>query len=590
MAREGPLLSSVRRLTREVDQEEILSLPVPPLPVRLWADETAGEFRVDLLIHLGDTSDTRAAIGRLAESGAQIGTWTGRTATASAAVNELGRLLDNDLDVLVDAAASVRPSLDVSVPEAWNADIGNAVGEGTGEGVVIGIVDSGIDLTHESFRTATGSTRVLALRNQILPGPRSEWDSATIDGCLSSGALPRAMVDPTGHGTAVAGVAAGNGLAAPSGRYVGLAPSADLVVVAIQAPRQAYGSTANLVDAASYVFEYAEARNQRAVVNISQGVQIGAHDPAGALEFAFSDLLSQDERRVLVVSAGNTGGAGAHARLRIAEGQQLDIAVDVPVGVGPVVLVDIWYDVDDELELSVLAPDGSETGPVKGSETRWLQIGQSMCEISGVPNQLSVRANNVQVKLLTTSYSGDLLDGRWVLRLTGTSMTSGSDVHAWLDRGWLASPRFGGRVLDRDCTLTSPATARGVLAVGSYQVSPAVGPLASSSARGPARLGDPVNLLAAPGESITTSAASPWAAAAHTRVRGTSIAAAHVTGAVALLLQANPRLTRAQITDCILANARTDEHTAAGPESGWGFGKLDISAALAYARALNRNP
>ncbi len=590
MAREGPLLSSVRRLIREVEEEEILALPVPPLPVRLWAAEEGGVLRVDLLIDLGDEADTQGAIGRLAESGARIGTWTGRTATASAPVSELGRLLDNDLNVFIDAAATVRPSLDVSVPEAWSAGLGSAVGRWTGEGVVIGVVDSGIDVTHESFRTATGSTRVLALCNQVLPGPWREWDSTTIDRCLSSATLPHEMMDPTGHGTAVAGVAAGNGLAAPCGRYLGLAPSADLVVAAIQAPRQAYGSTANLVDAARFIFEYAEARGQRAVVNISQGVQIGAHDPAGALERAFTDLLSQDERRVLVLSAGNTGDADAHARFGIAEGQQLDIAFDVPVGVGPIVLIDIWYDRHDEVELSVLAPDGSETDPVKGTESRPLPVGQGICEFTGVPNELSVRASNVHVKLLTSRYRGDVIDGRWVLRVTGTSMTSGADVHAWLDRGWSASPRFAGHVVDSDVTLTSPATARGVLAVGSYQVSPHLGPLASSSARGPARRGENVNLLAAPGESVTTCAAAPRAGAAHTRMRGTSLAAAHVTGALALLLQANPGLTRVQAIDCILANARADEHTAAGPESGWGFGKLDVAAALSCAEAIHRKP
>jgi len=104
----------------------------------------------------------------------------------------------------------------------------------------------------------------------------------------------------------------------------------------------------------------------------------------------------------------------------------------------------------------------------------------------------------LQVKLLASRYRGDVIDGRWVLRVTGTSMTSGADVHAWLDRGWSASPWFAGHVVDSDVTLTSPAMAHGVLAVGSYQVSPRVGPLASSSARGPSRRGEPVNLVAAP--------------------------------------------------------------------------------------------
>jgi subtilisin family serine protease len=586
MAREGPLLSSVRRLTRQLEEQDILALPVPPLPVRLWADEPGGELRVDLLIDLGDEVQVEGVIGRLAESGARIGTWTGRTAAASAPVRELGRLLDNDLNVSIDAAATVRPSLDVSVPEAWNAGDAGAVGPWTGAGVVIGIVDSGIDVTHESFRTQSGSTRVLAIRNQVLPGRPGHWDAETIDHYLSSGTQPTAMLDATGHGTAVAGVAAGNGQAAPSGRYVGLAPSADLVVVAIQAPRQAYGSTANLLDAAEFIFEFAEARGQRAVVNISQGVRIGAHDPAGALEHGFTELLDRDERRLLVFSAGNTADADAHARFCLAEGQEIDIPFDVPVGVGPVVLIDLWYDRDDEIELSVLAPGGWATEGVKGTESRVLHVGATTCDFKGVPNEMWVRANHVLVELTTSEHRGDVTDGRWVLRMAGASMTSGAPVDAWLDRGWRGSPRFSGPTVDGDVTLTSPASARGAIAVGSYQVSPSIGPLTSSSARGPARRGEQVNLLAAPGESVTTCAAAPAAEAPHTRMRGTSIAAAHVTGALALLLEANPGLTREQATACIFANARTDEHTAAGPSSGWGAGKLDIAAALACAQAI----
>jgi subtilisin family serine protease len=585
VAREGALLASVRRLAEELSPEEILNLPSPPLPVRLWVDAPGNDLRVDLLIGLpGTTSRSQEpALGLLANRGVRIDTWAGRTATASAEVSEIGRLMDTDMDFLIEAATTLTPSLDVSVPEAWNAQPASAQGKWSGEGVVIGIVDSGIDITHDSFRTPSGSTRVLALRNQAVRGQTNEWDSATIDSYLSAGSVPMAMIDQTGHGTAVAGVAAGNGRAAPGGRYVGVAPSAELVVVAMQAHRRAFASTGNVIDAAEYIFQYARASGRRAVVNVSQGVQIGAHDPADQLEAGLSDLLGKDDRRILVVSTGNTGDAGAHARLDVPDGEQINLELDVPLGVGPIVLIDLWYDRADALELELLAPDGSQSALLDALDSRVDQIGGNLYEIHGIPNIQRVGANRLQVKLFRADRAGDVDNGRWTLRLHGASMTSGGAVHAWLDRGLFSSPRFDVAVIDSDCTITSPATSDGVLAVGSYLVSPTVGALATSSGRGPGRLGHAVNLLAAPGESITTCAAGPNASPAHDRLQGTSLAAAHVTGAIALMLQANPSLTRAQVLDCITLSARSDPDTATGPASGWGAGKLNIAAALTCA-------
>jgi subtilisin family serine protease len=84
---------------------------------------------------------------------------------------------------------------------------------------------------------------------------------------------------------------------------------------------------------------------------------------------------------------------------------------------------------------------------------------------------------------------------------------------------------------------------------------------------------------------VTTSAAAP-AATSYQPWHGTSFAAPHVTGAIALMLEAAPGLTRAQVTDCLIQNIRTDPDTAAGPASGWGAGKLDIHAALSCAAQI----
>lgn len=338
-----------------------------------------------------------------------------------------------------------------------------------------------------------------------------------------------------------------------------------------------------MIDAVQYVFDVGRRVGKRAVVNLSQGVQIGPHEPAGHLETGLSDLLVADDERLLVISAGNTGSADAHARVNVAAGDTVDLLFDVPTGVGSFVLVDIWYDCGDLLGVEVTDPSGATSRVVRGNERDMDVLGQDMYEISGVPNVIGVRANQLQVLVRTASRRSNVTSGSWTLRLHGLHMNGGTPVDAWLDRGLLGSARFNVGAVDSDHTITAPATADGAIAVGSYQVSPTLGPLSTLSGRGPDRRGSPPRLLAAPGETVTTCRAGPTSARAYATVAGTSYAAAHVTGALAVLLQGAPTLKRPQAIDCLLQTARSDADANSGPSSGWGAGKLDIAAAMACA-------
>jgi subtilisin family serine protease len=596
MAQEGPLLASVRRLAEDLPAEEIVGLPEPTLPVRLWSDDDE-RLRVDVLVGLGaeDPGERERTLRILSELGLRATTWTGHVIAGSVDLGDIGRLLDTPPDIVIDAAAMLRPTLDVTVAEAWNVPPASRTTRYTGQDVIVGIVDTGIDVTHPSLWWPTGRTRVLSLWDQGLRGATqppsrfgygSEWDAPAIDAHLSSphAPLPLSWIDVSGHGTGVAGIAAGNGQAAPVGRYVGIAESAELVVVALDAQRGAFPSTANVIDAVQYVFDIARRAGMRAVVNLSHGVQIGPHEPAGQLETGLADLLAADDERLLVVSAGNTGSADAHARIDVADGETVDLQLDVPTTVGSFVLVDIWYDRGDLLGVELTDPSGATSPVVRGNEREMGVVGQDRYEISGVPNVIGVRANQLQVLVHTSTRRGSVTSGRWTLRVHGLHMHTGAPVDAWLDRGLLSSARFSAGVVDTDRTITAPATADGAIAVGSYRVSPTLGLLSSSSGRGPDRRGSPPRLLAAPGETVTTCRAGSTPARTHVTVAGTSYAAAHVTGALAVLLQSAPALTRAQALDCVLKTARSDADTKAGPSSGWGAGKLDIAAALACAR------
>jgi subtilisin family serine protease len=262
-----------------------------------------------------------SAVEEMREQGFRGGRLYDMTLSGSAPLGVLGSLLDSPAEALLEAAPVLRPNLEHSVPEAFNADPFRTGVTQRGKDVIVGIVDTGIDLAHPSFCYANGRTRIVSYWEQ---SPRSqgstpryrqtggEWRTAEIDPILRKGLLPPSWLDPMGHGTAVAGVAAGNGHGDPPGRYLGVAPDAELVVVALDALSDSFASSDNVVEAAEYIFEYAEKRGKRAVVNLSHGIQIGPHQPDGELERILTGLLAEDESRILVVSAGNTGDADAH--------------------------------------------------------------------------------------------------------------------------------------------------------------------------------------------------------------------------------------------------------------------------------------
>ena len=180
---------------------------------------------------------------------------------------------------------------------------------GTGKGVIVGIVDTGIDWRHPDFRDPADSlrSRILSIWDsegtlEVKEGPSPdgfdygrEWTREEIEAALrgEAGGPPR---DPYRHGTFVAGVAAGNGNADP--RHRGIAPEAEIVVVAF-----------GVLDGARYIFDLAEKGGRPAVVNYSGGTSL-SHDERKELEI----LLREKPGRALVASAGNGGQGLRHAR------------------------------------------------------------------------------------------------------------------------------------------------------------------------------------------------------------------------------------------------------------------------------------
>ncbi|MDZ4846935.1 MAG: S8 family serine peptidase [Chitinophagales bacterium] len=181
-----------------------------------------------------------------------------------------------------------------------------------GDGVIMGIIDFGIDFNHPDFKKSNGDTRIRYLWDQNVANVNSpmpyaygqEWTEFEIN----AGQCTHIETGNAGHGTTVCGIAAGNGRAC-NGRYVGMAPNTDMIVVAFNFGRPFLSS---FMDAADYIFKKADAMGKPCVINASLGAYWGSHDgrdPAGLL---INSLLEERSGRSLVCAAGNAGNLAFH--------------------------------------------------------------------------------------------------------------------------------------------------------------------------------------------------------------------------------------------------------------------------------------
>lgn len=181
----------------------------------------------------------------------------------------------------------------------------------TGNDVIIGFVDTGIDFNHPDFIDSNGNTRVLRYWDQSMPSsPNSPqpygygfvWDSTMINAGFCS------SIDTEGHGTTVVGQAAGNGRA--NGTNKGMAPDADIIMIETDFGLPNW--TLTVADACDYVFKVADSLGRPAVMNLSVGSYLGSHDGNDPAADYIETLLDEKGGRIVVGAAGNSGNKPAY--------------------------------------------------------------------------------------------------------------------------------------------------------------------------------------------------------------------------------------------------------------------------------------
>lgn len=536
----------------------------------------------------------------LTAAGLKIRSEIGDVFTGTVSLDQLPGLSALDGVQRIESAREMHGELDLAIVDSR----ANLVHQGPpgrrGDGVLVGIVDSGIDFTHPSFRRPDGSSRIRFIWDQTLarqpdeqlPAGFSygvEYTNAQINAALAT-ANPFNSVrhrDSGGHGTHVAGIAAGDGSAAGQGQpafsFIGVAPEAELIIVKVGGGGgEGLGTSANALDAVNYCFQRAQQLDRAIAVNMSLGDNLGPHDGTSLLERGLDNLLG-GPGRAFVKSAGNVGNARHHAGGSVATGATVNVGVLQPTGNTTPDQLDFWYRGADTFRAAVVDAAGNATGFVN------VGVAQTFTLPSGNTVRIDHRNNdpfNGDRRIFITLQRGSatqILAGQWSVRLRSISSPAGGRFDGWIQRHntFTQRPTFTAPFESNDRTISTPGTAREVITAANYTTRGAgVGSLAASSSRGPTRDGRAAPTLAAPGQTIISARAEPGSGDPYVGSGGTSMSAPHVTGAIALMLQKNRNRTQAQIRDCLTSTARSDAFTGPTPNTAWGAGKLDVQAAV----------
>lgn len=558
----------------------------------------------------GDVDDLRAAgfepLGRLRT------TPGGTLAAGRIALTDLGRLDAVPHVVAIQGSSPAQPQLNRSVPAIRADRVHNAATPVTGEGVVIGIIDTGIDWRHPDFTRPDGTSRIMAIWDQTLvvdpelaehsplgfPGMGVEYLADDIRDALAGTLEVRTGDDQDGaegHGTFVAGIAAGDGSATelcgePAGSYVGVAPDARLIVV-VRSYVPEVGSAGSLENALDYIWHRAGAGTP-VVVNYSSTTFFGPNDGTSLEEIAITADLEAQAGRAMVIGAGNARADRQHASVVLPiNGPGQSLMFWVPPCTDRPVQVQAWYEAPAAVPFALVAPDEQLTtitlDPV---DTREVVVDDGGTAVALYAGALPAGRCALSVTISPAEEGDDVLDGYWTLQLANASTTATAFLDA---RIYCSDPeaevQFTSHV-DEYRTLGAPATCEAAITVGAYVPGAAADgsddELAWFTSFGPTRTGGRKPDVVAPGEGIMAPGAyGGWECCRglcwdlHRPAGGTSAAAPHVAGVVALMFQVNPDLAFHEIKRILRDEANT-EHLPEPHLYTWGAGRVDAEAAV----------
>lgn len=449
----------------------------------------------------------------------------------------------------------------------------------TGKGITVGIVDSGIDIFHPDFRNEDGTTRILELWDQTIPNEEDSNFFYNRGKIFSRDEINQALMDndrsfpsrdPSGHGTHVAGIAAGNGRAS-RGERKGVAPESELLIVKLgNTFPEGFPRTTELMLGMDYCVRKAADLNIPLALNISFGNSYGSHDGSSLLE-TFIDNLSNLGRTTIAIGSGNEGNKGRHAAGQLVEENPMQIELAVSPNETSL-NVQLWKNYVDTFQLRLVAPSGASVVLTEQSIGAYRDVldRTQLLWYFGEPAPYSV-SQEIYLEMIPLPGSSYIQSGIWKLEFTPVNIVDGR-FDLWLPSGNAINPSTNFLVPSPDVTLTIPSTASNPIAVAAYNSN--TDSFASFSGQGFTGLSLPKPDIAAPGVDITSTAPG----GGYTQNTGTSMATPFVTGSAALLMEygiiqgRDPYLYGQKVKAYLQKGARhlPAVQTYPSPQIGWG--------------------
>lgn len=478
----------------------------------------------------------------------------------------------------------------------------------SGQGVLVAVIDSGISYWNYDFRRADGSTRIRFLWDQVLD---REFSAEEINAALATGSRQAALqlvpsIDTSGHGTAVAGIAAGNG-GERGAAYAGIARESDLLIVRLGTPQaESFPRTTELMRALTYVVNKSRELAMPLAVNLSFGNTYGAHNGSSLLE-RFLDNISEIGRTVVCVGSGNEGASGGHVggslRTDRSSGRVTDLVnqndtsvtdqgalVEMTVGAYETGLnVQLWKEYSDRYLVTLVSPSGETfLADTDQPGKQIYRLGQTQILFYNGEPAPYMTGQELYFDFLPAVGSRYLEQGVWTFRLRPLRVVTGNYTF-YLPSAAVRSADTRFVRPTPDVTLTIPSTASGVITVGAYD--PVYESYADFSGRGylyqeqvNSRTSDAFVKpdLVAPGVGVI----APDRDGGYSPVTGTSFAAPFATGAAALLMQwgivmgNDPYLYGEKVKAYLRKGAKPIRGVAEYPDSRVGYGALCVENSL----------
>ncbi|WP_291569353.1 S8 family peptidase [Clostridium sp. UBA4548] len=466
-----------------------------------------------------------------------------------------------------------------------------------GEGVVVGIISTGIDYLNPRFMKEDGTTRIISIWDQTIDmGKRhhsiiygKEFTRLDINEAIKLNTLgqnPYDKVehrDETGYGTAMAGIVGGRKLDQTEA-FSSVAPNCEfaivklkkakkniLVVNAIEESEAGVYEGIDIAEAMDYLSTLQQALNKPMVVYIPLGSNLGGHDGGTVLE-RYIDFLTERRGFATVATVGVQGTGDTHTSGNLFEtGGQDTIDINIAEGENNII-ISLYTIQPDKVSVGIIAPDGStvekiET-PTNQGESITFNLSSSTITIQNYSEEKVVPDNNLEFLIR------GLTPGVWKITLKAEQLLNGR-YDAWMTQKNLLQKETRFLKPDPFITVVTPSTARNMISTGFYNQD--TGELIEESGKGFTRDGRiKPDVITASYRIITTGLENKLIVGC-----GSGVAGAILAGTVALMFQwgivdgNNPNLYAQSIRNYIIGATSKDEGVSyPNPESG--YGKLNI--------------